>query len=84
MSAKRDSGGIRAGGKRAGEMAGERRHNQTLRELLDELIVMVRVVSRTSSQMSPDELAYAQQRMEWLADEVWRSATQDGTVEPPA
>jgi hypothetical protein len=30
--------------------------------------------------MSPAELDYAQQRLEWLADEVWRVAT----GEPPA
>jgi hypothetical protein len=31
--------------------------------------------------MHPDELAYAQQRLEWLADEVWRTAT--GQEPPP-
>jgi len=25
--------------------------------------------------MTPAELDYAQQRLEWLADEVWRAAT---------
>jgi hypothetical protein len=32
--------------------------------------------------MTPQELEYAQQRLEWLADEVWRVAT--GGEEPPA
>jgi len=31
--------------------------------------------------MTPAELDYAQQRLEWLADEVWRVATGEGT--PP-
>jgi hypothetical protein len=25
--------------------------------------------------MSPEELEYARQRLEWLADEIWRTAT---------
>jgi len=32
--------------------------------------------------MDPQEMEYAQQRLEWLADEVWRVAT--GGEEPPA
>ncbi|GBD31975.1 hypothetical protein HRbin33_00937 [bacterium HR33] len=54
--------------------APERRRNLTLRELLDELLLHVRAVARRSSTMSPEELEYAQQRLEWLADEIWRSA----------
>lgn len=53
----------------------ERRRNLTLRELLDELLLHVRAVARRSPTMSPEELEYAQQRLEWLADEIWRSAT---------
>ena len=34
-----------------------------------------RDIVRRASVMPPDELAYAQQRLEWLADEVWRAAT---------
>lgn len=52
--------------------ASERRRNAQLREVLDELIAFVRQLSRTLHQMSPAELQYAQQRMEWLADELWR------------
>ncbi len=55
--------------------AAERRRNLTLRELLDELLLHVRAVARRSPTMSPQELEYAQQRLEWLADEIWRSAT---------
>ena len=53
----------------------ERRHNAALREALDELVQHVRVVARTLDGMTPAEIAYAQQRLEWLADEVWRVAT---------
>ena len=53
---------------------GERRTNRTLRELLDELIGLVRHLARHSSHMSQVELDYTQQRMEWLADEIWTAA----------
>lgn len=54
----------------------DRRRNQPLRELLDELVVLVRTLARKSPKMSPDELDYAQDRLQWLADEIWQSATQ--------
>lgn len=50
----------------------ERRQFRALREVLDELLTFVRHVSRNVDHMSEDELQYAQQRLEWLADEVWR------------
>ncbi len=52
----------------------ERRRNPTLREVLDELVGHVRDIARRARTMSQDELDYAQQRLEWLADEVWRLA----------
>lgn len=52
----------------------ERRRNPTLREVLDELVAHVRDIARRARSMSQDELDYAQQRLEWLADEVWRLA----------
>lgn len=52
----------------------ERRQFKALREVLDELISFVRQVSRNAPRMSEAELEYAQQRLEWLADEVWRLA----------
>lgn len=55
--------------------AAERRSNVALREVLDELVQHVRVVARTLDTMSPAEVAHAQERLEWLADEVWRVAT---------
>lgn len=54
---------------------GERRRNQPLRELLDEMIVLVRSLSRNANTMSRDDLDYAQERLQWLADEIWQSAT---------
>lgn len=53
----------------------ERRSNRPLREVLDELISHTRDIARRAKEMSPEELDYAQQRLEWLADEVWRVAT---------
>ncbi|PYP17539.1 MAG: hypothetical protein DMD52_03995 [Gemmatimonadetes bacterium] len=53
----------------------ERRSNQPLRELLDELLVHSREIARRARQMTATELDYSQQRLEWLADEVWRVAT---------
>lgn len=53
----------------------ERRSNRPLREVLDELLAHTREIARRAREMSPEELDYAQQRLEWLADEVWRVAT---------
>jgi hypothetical protein len=51
----------------------ERRRNATLREIMDEMLQHVRDIARRSPEMSADEIEYAQQRLEWLADEVWRA-----------
>lgn len=53
----------------------ERRRNQPLREVLDELLAHARDIARRAKTMTPAELDYAQQRLEWLADEVWQMAT---------
>ena len=53
----------------------ERRANRELREVLDELVQHVRHVARNIRTMSKEELDYSEERLEWLADEVWRSAT---------
>ncbi len=60
---------------------GERRHNRPLREVLDELLSHTRDIARRAKTMTPAEVDYAQQRLEWLADEVWRVATGEAT--PP-
>jgi hypothetical protein len=58
----------------------ERRQNYTLREILEELVSHARDVAGRAKSMSPEELERAQERLEWLADEVWRVATE----QPPA
>jgi hypothetical protein len=59
----------------------DRRRNRPLREVLDELLNHAREIARRAKAMTPAELDYAQQRLEWLADEVWRVAT--GEAPPP-
>ena len=61
--------------------ASDRRRNRPLREALDELLDHAREIARRAKVMTPAELDYAQQRLEWLADEVWRAAT--GEAAPP-
>jgi len=53
----------------------ERRRNRSLREVLDDLLAHARDIARRAEGMTPAELDYAQQRLEWLTDEVWRVAT---------
>jgi hypothetical protein len=65
----------------AAPSAPERRRNPTLREVLDELVAHVRDIARRERTMSQAELDYAQQRLEWLADEVWRLAVKGEDVE---
>lgn len=52
----------------------ERRANRPLREVLDDFLEHTRMLVRRSRDMSAAELEYAQQRLEWLADEVFRVA----------
>jgi hypothetical protein len=55
----------------------DRRVNRQLREVLDELVEHVRYVARNvKTTMSEQELEYAEERLEWLADEVWRAASE--------
>ena len=67
--------------KRPAPDAPERRSNRPLREVLDEFLEHTRMLVRRARDLSPAELEYAQQRLEWLADEVWRVAT--GRTSPP-
>jgi hypothetical protein len=55
------------------EIPPNRRRNDVLREILDEMIQHVRGIAQRAREMSADEVEYAQQRLEWLADEVWRA-----------
>lgn len=59
----------------------ERRVNRPLREVLEDLLEHARHIARECRHMTQGELDYAQQRLEWLADEVWRAAT--GGEPPP-
>ena len=54
----------------------ERRANRPLREVLDEFLDHTRMLVRRAAEMSPAEREYAQQRLEWLTDEIWRVATE--------
>ena len=58
-------------------MTDERRTRITLRELLDELIEHTRNISNHAREMRQEDLDYARQRLEWLADEIWAEATKD-------
>ncbi len=66
---------------RAPKRGPERRVNRPLREVLDDLLEHARTIARRARAMTQDELDYAQERLEWLADEVWRTAT--GREPPP-
>lgn len=61
--------------------APERRHNYTLREILEEFVGHARAVAARAPAMTPEERDEVQQRLEWLADEVWRIASSPET--PP-
>ncbi len=50
----------------------ERRSNLLLRDLLDELVEHVRNVAQNAAVMPREELEYAQDRLEWLANEIWQ------------
>ena len=77
-SGSQGSGRGRGRGTSRSESPSERRSNFTLRELLDDLVKHAREISRRATQMTPAELEYAQERLEWLADEVWRVASEGG------
>lgn len=67
----------RRGGPTPGDV--ERRAKITLRELLDEMIEMTRHLSRNAPHMPQNELTYARERMDWLANEIWEQATKRPT-----
>jgi hypothetical protein len=69
------AGGAAPGPAPGPDASTERRRNRPLREVLDELLNHAREIARRAKAMTPAELDYAQQRLEWLADEVWRVAT---------
>jgi hypothetical protein len=54
-----------------GSIESERRRNPELRELLDELLALVRHLSHRAETLTAAETEYARHRLEWLADEIW-------------
>ncbi|UCC83272.1 MAG: hypothetical protein JSW46_20360 [Gemmatimonadota bacterium] len=52
----------------------ERRHNLELRERLDQIMDLARHLYRSASDMSPEQLEEARERIEWLAQEIWEAA----------
>jgi hypothetical protein len=54
----------------------ERRQQFALRDAVQDLLDHVRMLSRRGRELPPEELDYAQERLEWLADEVWRTLTE--------
>ncbi len=59
----------------------ERRGDLGLRELLDELIDHVRTVAANARVMSQADLEHAQDRLEWLTDEIWQKVMDHRTAE---
>ena len=57
----------------------ERRRNVALRETLDEVLQLARHLSNHAASMSPQDLSYARERLEWLVDEIWTLATTDAS-----
>ena len=57
----------------------DRRSNLALRDVLNDLIEHVRAITNSCNEMPPAEIEYAQRRLEWLADEVWRLAVEPET-----
>jgi ubiquinone biosynthesis protein COQ9 len=54
--------------------AEERRWNLELRARLDEIREIARHLSRHAAEMTEAELQAQQERIEWLAEEIWRAA----------
>ncbi len=59
----------------------ERRRDVGLRELLDELIEHGRNVAAHAREMPQADLEYAQDRLEWLADEIWQKVIEHRNAE---
>ena len=51
----------------------ERRRAPLLRDLLDELVEHVRNVAQSAAVMTREDLEYSQDRLEWLAHEIWQT-----------
>lgn len=60
----------------------ERRANYELRELLGELLVLTGMLARKHSLMTGAELETAEERVVWLAQEIYRAATEPVRLGP--
>ena len=60
----------------------ERRRQTELREVLDELLDHVRELANRARDMESSELEFAQERLEWLADEIWRTVIGPSDTKP--
>jgi len=63
--------------RRSSKKHDERRSNTLLRDLLDELVEHVRNVAQSAAVMPREDLEYAQDRLEWLADEIWQKVMEN-------
>ncbi len=59
----------------------ERRRDLAMRELLDELLQHVRNIAAHGRTMPQADLEYAQDRLEWLADEIWQKVMEHRNAE---
>ena len=64
-------------------VAPERRRQVELREVIQDLLDHIRDLAGTARSLSEMELEYSQQRLEWLADEVWRTVLESEGVTAP-
>lgn len=62
--------------------ARERRRNYELRELLEELLFLSRTLARKHSLMTREELTAAEERITWLAEQVYRAAIEPVRLVP--
>lgn len=67
---------------RAESVYSERRTNYELRELLEELLALTRTLVRKHSPMTREELESAEARILWLAEEIYRAATEPVRLGP--
>ena len=60
----------------------ERRRQPELREVIQELLDHIRDLAGRARNLSEMDLEYSQQRLEWLADEVWRTLLENEGIKP--
>lgn len=63
-----------AGGERSEQAQHEQRSNLELRERLEELLALARLLNRKRSLMTREQLEEVAVRMAWLSEEIYRAA----------